>query len=91
MYLGGEKRALEDLHDRLLVECSAFRTHSYRPNGRDPDILCPKKSLSPYLRFGALSIRKFYWSVMDTYKVVQNLGVEAGVSAHLIQYQFLSK
>ena len=84
VYVGGEKQALENLESRLLVESAAFRVHSYLPNRRDPDILSPPKSLSPDLRFGALSIRKFYWSVMDTYIVVQNLGVEEGVSVHLI-------
>ena len=80
VYIGGEKRALENLTSRLFVESAAFRVNSYLPNRRDPDILCPPKSLSPDLRFGTLSVRKFYWSVMDTYNAVPNLGTETGVS-----------
>ena len=35
--------------------------NSFLPNRRNPELLCPPKSLSPDLKFGSLSIRKFYW------------------------------
>ena len=72
VYKGGEKHALQNLASRLRVEAAAFRVGSYLPNRRDPDILCPPKSLSPDLRFGSLSVRKFYWDVMNTYNVTSN-------------------
>ena len=87
MFHGGERRALENLSSRLMVEAAEFTVSSYLPSYlpnrctvKEIDLLCPPKSLSPDLRFGALSIRRYYWSVMDAYKVVQNLGPTKGVS-----------
>lgn len=67
-YVGGETQALEHLAKRLALESSAFKKNSFLPNRIDPDILCPPRSLSPDLKFGCLSIRKFYWAVMDTFE-----------------------
>ena len=67
-YVGGETEALEHLAKRLALESSAFMKNSFLPNRIDPDILCPPRSLSPDLKFGCLSIRKFYWAVMDTFE-----------------------
>ena len=71
MYIGGESHALEHLQKRLNVEFNAFVSNSFLPNRRNPELLRPPKSLSPDLRFGSLSIRKFYWGVMDSYKKSQ--------------------
>merc|ERR1712243_522364 len=49
-------------------ERAAFKAGSFLPNRRDPDILCPHKSLSPDLRFGCISVRLFYWSIIDAFK-----------------------
>lgn len=67
LYKGGETTALKFFHNRMLHEQDAFIKGSFLPNRRNPDILCPPKSLSPDLKFGCLSVTKFYWSVMDTY------------------------
>ncbi|CAB4060431.1 CRY [Lepeophtheirus salmonis] len=65
VYMGGELKALEDLERRMTHEIDHFRKGRYLPNRRSPDILCPPKSLSPDLRFGCLSVRKFYWGIID--------------------------
>ena len=76
VYVGGEKSALEHLKVRLEVEAKAFNAGSYLPNQRNPDILCPPKSLSPDLRFGAISVRRFYWGLMDAFKASQKVRLQ---------------
>ena len=71
VFVGGESQALAHLENRLTHELKAFLEHSFLPNRRNPELLCPPKSLSPDLRFGALSVRKFYWGVMDAFKESQ--------------------
>ena len=60
-YFSGESNALSHLEKRLSDELKAFMENSFLPNRRNPELLCPPKSLSPDLKFGSLSIRKFYW------------------------------
>ena len=43
---------------------------AFLPNRREPDILNPPKSLSPDLKFGCISVKKFYWGVMDAWDEV---------------------
>ena len=71
VYHGGESHAISHLEKRLCEEFKAFMDNSFLPNRRNPELLCPPKSLSPDLRFGSLSIRKFYWGVMDAFKKSQ--------------------
>eukprot|EP00095_Tigriopus_kingsejongensis_P002738 maker-scaffold1095_size63103-snap-gene-0.8 protein:Tk02738 transcript:maker-scaffold1095_size63103-snap-gene-0.8-mRNA-1 annotation:"cryptochrome precursor" len=71
LYIGGESIALGALEVRLEHESKAFARKSFLPNQRNPDILCPPKSLSPDLRFGSLSVRKFYWGILDAFKATQ--------------------
>lgn len=67
---GGELQALLHLKNRLKIESAAFRKGLYLPNQANPDLLQSQTSMSPYLRFGCLSVRHFYWSVHDLfYKV----------------------
>ena len=68
-YIGGESQALEHYAKRLAVELEAFKKHKFLPNRINPDILCPPRSLSPDLKFGCLSVRKFYWGVMDAFEI----------------------
>ncbi|KAJ9600817.1 hypothetical protein L9F63_001029 [Diploptera punctata] len=67
---GGEMKALSNLKDRLDVEEIAFRQGSYLPNQAQPDLLGPPTSQSPALRFGCLSVRRFYWDIHDLYNLV---------------------
>jgi len=67
VYVGGEREALQHYQARLAHEKKAFQRGSFLPNRRDPDILCPPKSLSPDIKFGTISVRTFYWGIMDAY------------------------
>lgn len=67
---GGEMKALNDLQNRLDIEEIAFRQGVYLPNQAQPDLLGPPTSLSPALRFGCLSVRRFYWNVHDLYNSI---------------------
>ncbi|KAL9895760.1 circadian regulator cryptochrome [Glossina fuscipes fuscipes] len=68
---GGETEALILLEERLKVEGEAFKRGYYLPNQANPNILETPKSMSPHLRFGCLSVRKFYWAVHDLFEDVQ--------------------
>merc|ERR1711892_127339 len=70
IYKGGERGALKYFQRRIKHEKEAFMEGAYLPNRRDPDILNPPKSLSPDLKFGCISVRKFYWAVMDAWNEV---------------------
>ncbi|XP_063234369.1 cryptochrome-1 [Bacillus rossius redtenbacheri] len=70
-WVGGETCALQNLSSRLKVEETAFRQGFYLPNVALPDLLGPPTSQSPALRFGCLSVRRFYWSVHDLYNAVR--------------------
>lgn len=71
VFVGGEKRALALLKARLEKEKLFFEQGSCLPNHQEnPELLAKAISLSPYLRFGCVSIRKTYWGICDTYKQV---------------------
>lgn len=69
---GGESRALVQLDYRLKVEEEAFKNGTYLPNHASIDLLGASSSMSAALRFGCLSVRKFYYSVHDKFKEVQD-------------------
>ncbi|XP_050684342.1 cryptochrome-1 isoform X2 [Leptidea sinapis] len=66
-WVGGETAALKQMEQRLAVERETFFRGSYLPTHSSPDLLGPPVSLSPALRFGCLSVRKFYWAVQDLF------------------------
>jgi cryptochrome len=70
-WIGGEKEALKSLKTRLLCEEKAFRGGYYLPNQANPNVLRQSTSISAALRFGCLSVRKFYWKVHDLFKTVK--------------------
>eukprot|EP00088_Acartia_fossae_P070001 TRINITY_DN925_c0_g1_i7.p1 TRINITY_DN925_c0_g1~~TRINITY_DN925_c0_g1_i7.p1 ORF type:complete len:539 (+),score=169.43 TRINITY_DN925_c0_g1_i7:322-1938(+) len=67
VYGGGELKALKFFNQRVQFEKEAFLDGSFLPNRRDPDILKPPKSLSPDLKFGCISVKKFYWAIVDAF------------------------
>lgn len=67
VYVGGERAALAHLEDRLRVEEDAFEDGYILPNQVNPDLLGPPMSMSGALRFGCLSVRKFYWDIHNVY------------------------
>lgn len=68
---GGETKALELLEKRLVVERKAYEEGYVLPNQYIPDLLGEPTSMSAHLRFGCLSVRKFYWLIHDLYEEVQ--------------------
>jgi len=72
VYKGGETRALEYFNNRMRRERASFEEGTFLPNRRNPDIYFPTKSLSPDLKFGCISVRMFYWSIMDTFSDVHD-------------------
>lgn len=66
-WVGGESEALKYLEKRLKVEEKAFQEGYYLPNQANPDLNGPPLSLSPALRHGCLSVRRFYWEIHDLY------------------------
>nr|AWY11208.1 photoreceptive cryptochrome [Tritonia tetraquetra] len=69
-YLGGETKALMLLDLRLDKERLGFSMGQAQANQIYPDLTGMPMSLSPHLRFGNLSIRKFYWALRDAYSEV---------------------
>lgn len=69
-WIGGETMALKNLDKRMKVEEEAFRKGFYLPNQANPDLVGPPTSQSAALRFGCLSVRKFYWTVHDLYNEI---------------------
>jgi len=70
IYKGGERLALKYFYRRIKYEKESFMNGAFLPNRREPDILNPPKSLSPDLKFGCISVKKFYWGVMDAWDEV---------------------
>ena len=64
---GGETRALETLANYV---ADKKKTAIFEKPKTNPGAFLPPETtlLSPHLHFGCLSIRKFYWDVMDTVK-----------------------
>ena len=68
IYNGGERVALKYLNRRIKVEKESFtREPLLLPNKVEPGYLNAPKSLSPDFKFGCISVRKFYWDIMDAW------------------------
>lgn len=52
------------------LKFQAYENGYVMPNQYHPDLLSPPLSLSAHLRFGCLSVRKFYWSIHDKFEEV---------------------
>ncbi|CAG4975637.1 unnamed protein product [Colias eurytheme] len=85
-WVGGETAALQQADQRLAVEHETFRKGSYLPTHGSPDLLGPPISLSPALRFGCLSVRRFYWAVQDLFQKVHQGRIS---STHFITGQLI--
>ncbi|XP_046405998.1 cryptochrome-1 [Ischnura elegans] len=70
-WIGGETHALHQLTKRLQVEENAFKNGVYLPNQANPDLIGPPTSLSAALRFGCLSVRRFYWEIHDVWMKIR--------------------
>lgn len=56
---------------RLKVEEEAFAAGGYLPNQANVDLLGPPTSMSAALRFGCLSVRKFYYAIHDKFNEIR--------------------
>ena len=83
VFVGGERKALKYLGKRIEHETKAFKEGTFLPNRKDPDILSPPKSLSPDLKFGCLSVRRFYWEAMDAWEEVEAKQLAKDFTIHL--------
>lgn len=83
-WIGGETEALKLLQKRLKIERNAFEEGYYLPNQAVPNLLTPPTSMSPALRFGCLSTRKFYWDIHDLFLNVQKKNaVKSAIGPHI--------
>ncbi|GFO20146.1 cryptochrome-1 [Plakobranchus ocellatus] len=88
-YLGGETKALKLLLSRLEKERKAFELNLSLPNQLYPDLVGMPMSLSPHLRFGSLSIRKFYWALRCTYAQVHpNSPIPKSITSQLVWREY---
>lgn len=62
---------MQQLNLRLAVEQEAFVGGTYLPNQANIDLLAPSTSMSAALRFGCLSVRKFYYAIHDKFNEIQ--------------------
>nr|AWY10934.1 non-photoreceptive cryptochrome [Tritonia tetraquetra] len=78
-FQGGESEALARLHRHL--ERKAWVASFERPK-MSPQSLYPSGTgLSPYLRFGCLSPKTFYWKLTELYKKVKK-GIDPPLALH---------
>lgn len=83
-WIGGETEALKLAEKRLEVEKEAFMNGLYLPNQISPNLKGVSRSLSAALRFGCLSVKKFYWDIHDLhYKVQQKCSIKQPSGYHL--------
>ena len=70
LFEGGETKALQLLERRMVTERETFEIGLISPNLIKPVLFIEEVSLSPYLRFGCLSVRLFYWKLKESFDQV---------------------
>lgn len=78
VWIGGESEALSRLERHL--ERKAWVASFGRPKMTPQSLLASQTGLSPYLRFGCLSTRLFYYELTELYKRIK--GVQPPLSLH---------
>ncbi|KAG5682744.1 hypothetical protein PVAND_012077 [Polypedilum vanderplanki] len=89
VWKGGEKRALEQLKIRLQVEQEAFLNGTYLPNQGNPKLTGDSTSMSAALRFGCLSVRKFFYDIHDLFAEVKQKTFSNTPGGHHITGQLI--
>lgn len=80
-WVGGEKEALERLENYCKVRSKPF--------AKPTDYLFDKSSLSPYVRFGCLSVRYFWHYIKEQYNKDRSLSqLYQDVTSKLLQREF---
>ena len=64
------KQALELFERRYEIEKQSFQEGVSNPNLLKPVLFTKEVPLSPYFRFGCLSVRYFFWKIKDAYEKV---------------------
>jgi len=67
LFPGGETKAMTLFKRRLELEKISFSNGKINPNKLKPIIFTEEISLSPYLRFGCLSPKLFYWEISEVF------------------------
>ncbi|XP_074647612.1 cryptochrome-1-like [Tubulanus polymorphus] len=88
VWVGGETKALELLKSRLAHEKKAFEEGVCLPNQYSPDLVGAPLSMSAHLRFGCLSVRKFYWAVHNLFSKVTDEVPHLGVTGQLMWREY---
>jgi len=88
-YMGGETKALMLLNARLEKEKMAFECGKYHPNQSNPNLNGMPMSLSPHIRFGTVSIRRFYWAQRDSFsKLFPGAHIPYSITSQLIWREY---
>ena len=68
LFPGGETEGVKRLDDKISMKRAAWVRAFEKPN-TSPNSLKPSTTvLSPYLKFGCVSVRRMYWQLEDIYK-----------------------
>lgn len=85
VWYGGESEALARLERHL--ERKAWVASFGHPKMTPQSLLASQTGLSPYLRFGCLSTRLFYYQLTELYKKVMKAGSKSNISELLSMLQ----
>lgn len=86
MWIGGENEALLRLERHL--ERKAWVASFGRPKMTPQSLLASQTGLSPYLRFGCLSTRLFYYQLTELYKRVKNVRPPLSLHGQILWREF---
>ncbi|XP_073513511.1 cryptochrome-1-like [Phyllobates terribilis] len=86
LYPGGESEALRrlDLHMRRTVWVCNFKKPDTEPNSLSPSTTV----LSPYVKFGCLSARVFYWRLVEIYHGKKHSSPPVSLHGQLLWREF---
>ncbi|XP_053601668.1 cryptochrome-1-like isoform X2 [Plodia interpunctella] len=86
VWLGGESEALARLERHL--ERKAWVASFGRPKMTPQSLLASQTGLSPYLRFGCLSTRLFYYQLTELYKRVKQVRPPLSLHGQILWREF---
>lgn len=86
VWIGGENEALARLERHL--ERKAWVASFGRPKMTPQSLLASQTGLSPYLRFGCLSTRLFYYQLTDLYKRVKRVRPPLSLHGQILWREF---
>ena len=88
LYPGGESEALRRLDDKVCFEKAKWVREFEKPQ-TSPNSLEPSTTvLSPYLKYGCLSARTFYWRLIDVYSGAKHSKPPVSLMAQLYWREF---